>query len=103
MTFRSRPLLDLAHESPCQASFAHDCTEYQGVEPAHSDQQIWGRGHGHKSHDFGHAAMCHTAHMMLDTFEREVKQTEWLKAHVKTMVWYWTNGFLTINKRARAA
>jgi hypothetical protein len=96
MTFRSRTLLNLAHDCPCLAAFAHDCSEYQGVEPAHSDQQIWGRGHGHKSHDFAFAAMCHTAHMMLDTFERDVKQTEWLRAHVRTMEWLWTNRKLKV-------
>lgn len=103
MTFRSRALLDLIHECPCLAQFAHDCTEYQGVEPAHSDAQIWGRGHGHKSHDHAVAAMCHVAHMMLDTFEREVKQTEWTIAHVATMTWLWVHGYIQINKRARAA
>jgi hypothetical protein len=59
MTYRNRKLLNLAHDCPCLAQFAHACTEYQGVEPAHSDQQIFGRGHGHKSHDFAIAAMCH--------------------------------------------
>jgi hypothetical protein len=103
MTYRNRALLDLAHLAPCTADFAHHCSEYQGVEPAHSDAQIWGRGHGHKSHDHAHAALCHTAHMMLDTFEREVKQTEWTKAHVKTMTWYFENGFLVVNKRGRIA
>lgn len=103
MTFRSRALLDLAHECPCMAQFPHDCQQYQGVEPAHSDQQIFGRGHGHKSHDFAFSALCHPAHMLLDTFERDVKQTEWLRAHVKTMEWLWTNGYLTVNKNPKAA
>jgi hypothetical protein len=103
VTYRNRSLLDLAHLSPCHASFPHDCSEYQGVEPAHSDQQIWGRGHGHKSHDFAHAAMCHVAHMMLDTFDREQKQAEWLRAHIKTMAWYWENGYLVVNKKGRIA
>lgn len=98
MTYRSRKLLNLAHDCPCTAQFTHDCSEYLGVEPAHSDQQIFGRGHGHKSHDFAIAAMCHTAHMMLDTFEREVKQTEWLRAHVATYVWLWTNEKLTVSR-----
>lgn len=103
MTYRSRALLDLAHESPCHAQFPHECSQYDGVEPAHSDAQIWGRGHGHKSHDFAFAACCHTAHMMLDTFEREVKQTEWTRAHVATMEWLWSNGYLTINRNPKAA
>lgn len=103
MTYRNRALLDLAHEAPCCAQFEHTCTEYQGVEPAHSDQQIHGRGHGHKSHDFCHAAMCHTAHMMLDTFPRDVKNTEWVRAFVKTFLWYFQNGYLMVNRKARMA
>ena len=98
MTYRNRKLLNLSHFSPCMADFKHDCTEYQGVEPAHSDSLVWGRGHGHKSHDHAHAALCHTAHMMLDTFERELKQMEWLRAHVKTMTFYFENEYLIVNK-----
>jgi hypothetical protein len=96
MTYRNRKLLNLAHDCPCLAQFPHACTEYQGVEPAHSDQQIFGRGHGHKSHDFAIAALCHTAHLMLDTFERDVKQAEWLRAHVRTMEWLWQNEKLKV-------
>lgn len=103
MTFRSRALLDLARECPCTAKFKHECSQYNGVEPAHSDAQIWGRGHGHKSHDHGMAAMCHTAHMMLDTFPREIKQTEHMRSHVETMTYLWENGYLQINKHPRAA
>jgi hypothetical protein len=96
MTYRNRALLNLAHECPCFAQFEHVCKEYEGVEPAHSDQQIFGRGHGHKSHDFAFGAMCHTAHMMLDTFEREVKQTEWLRAFIKTQEYLWTNNMVRV-------
>ena len=96
MTYRNRSLLNLAHDCPCMATFQHSCSEYQGVEPAHSDQQIFGRGHGHKSHDFAFASMCHTAHMMLDTFEREQKQTEWLIAYVKTQEYLWTNEMIAV-------
>lgn len=91
MTYRNRKLLNLAHDCPCFAGFDHGCTEYQGVEPAHSDQLIFGRGHGHKSHDFAFAAMCHTAHTMLDTFDRETKKGEWLRAYIKTQEWLWKN------------
>ena len=91
MTFRSRKLLDLAHDAPCMAKFPHDCTGYQGCDPAHSDSQMFGRGHGHKSADWAFAAMCHTAHMQLDTFPREQKQAEWLIAYVATQNWLWQN------------
>ena len=103
MTYRNRKLLDLAHLCSCMADFGHDCSEYNGVEPAHSDAQIFGRGHGHKSHDFAFAAMCHNAHMMLDTFNRDVKQTEWIRAYVKTQEWLWTHKYLTVNDNPRAA
>src|SRR5690348_3160468 len=96
MTYRNRVLLDLAHDMPCKAQFRHACTEHLGVEPAHSDAQIWGRGHGHKSHDFAFAAMCHEAHMALDTMDRDLKQTEWLRAHVKTMEHLWSNDMVSV-------
>jgi hypothetical protein len=96
MTYRNRRLLNLAHDCPCFAGFPHDCKEWEGVEPAHSDQQIFGRGHGHKSHDFAFAALCHTAHMMLDRFDRDVKQAEWLRAHIKTMEFLWSSEKLRV-------
>ena len=103
MTYRNRKLLDLAHQCPCMAKFYHHCSEYQGVEPAHSDAQIWGRGHGHKSHDFAFAAMCHQSHMKLDDFERDLKQTEWLRAYMATQEWLWSNGYLIVNDNPRDA
>lgn len=96
MTYRNRRLLNLAHECPCTAKFPHDCSEYQGVEPAHADSQMFGRGHGHKSNDWAFAAMCHTAHMMLDTFEREQKQTEWTIGFVATQNWLWGNEMVRV-------
>lgn len=91
MTFRSRKLLDLAHDMPCQADFLHQCGSWQGCEPAHSDSHIFGRGHGHKSADFAFASLCHTAHMMLDGMEREEKFFAWLRAYAKTQAWLWEN------------
>jgi hypothetical protein len=90
VTVRNRKLLDLAHEAPCFAKFKHKCEGWQGCEPAHSDSQTFGRGHGHKSNDWAFAALCHTAHMMLDTFDREQKQAEWMLAFVDTQTWLWT-------------
>ena len=94
--FRSRKLLDKIHDLPCMASFAHQCTQYQGVEPAHSDSQIHGRGVSFKSADWAVAAMCHEAHMMLDTFSRELKQAEWMRAHVRTMDWLFENELVRV-------
>ena len=98
MTFRSRKLLDLAHNMPCMADFPHQCYEHLGCDPAHSDSHIFGRGIGHKSNDFAFAAMCNNSHKMLDTFEREVKFMEWLRAYSKTQSYLWENELIIVNK-----
>jgi hypothetical protein len=98
VTYRSRKLLDLAHEAPCFADYAHKCGEYEGCEPAHSDSHIFGRGHGHKSNDFAFASMCHEAHMLLDKMEREEKFFAWLRAYAKTQNWLWVNGLIKVVK-----
>ncbi len=87
MTFRSRRLLDLAHDMPCMCEFPHQCTAYLGCEPMHSDSHIFGRGGWHKSHDFAFASGCRTAHKMLtakvnDDVKREQKFYDWLRAYV---------------------
>ena len=97
MTFRSRKLLDLAHDcTTCFARFAHACTGRQGCEPAHSDSQTFGRGHGHKSADWAVSFICHVAHMELDNFDRETKQAEWLAAFVKTQDYLWKNKLVKV-------
>jgi hypothetical protein len=103
MTYRNRRLLDLAHDMPCMAKFPHACTMYFGVEPAHSDSQLFGRGHGHKSHDFAFAAMCHAAHVALDEFDREAKQAEWLRAYIGTQNHLWSEGLIMVNPKRVAA
>ena len=79
------------------ADFDHPCAGYNGCEPAHADSSIFGRGHGHKSHDFAFAALCPPAHRILtakvgDSLTREQKFMDWLRAYVKTQEWLWTNG-----------
>lgn len=101
MTFRSRRLLDLAHSMPCMAKFEHACTGWQGCEPAHSDSLMFGRGNSHKSSDWAFAAMCHTAHMALDTFDREAKQAEWLRAFISTQEHLWTEGLIIVNPKRK--
>lgn len=93
MTYRNRKLLDLAHDMPCQARFAHVCN---GPSiPAHSNQQMYGRGHAHKSDDCFFAAVCPAAHDAIDGraggLEREIKQAEWLFAFIATQRYLWEN------------
>lgn len=96
MTFRSRKLLDCAHTMPCCARFEHACAQYLGCDPAHSDWSVFGRGHGHKSPDWAFAAMCNPAHKMLDTFDRETKRMEWLRAFVATQNYLWNTERLKV-------
>lgn len=98
MTYRNRSLLDLAHQAPCFADFPHECHGWQGCDPAHSDSQIFGRGHGHKSNDWAVAFLCNTAHKMLDFMDREDKQATWLRAFVKTQNYLWESGKLKVVK-----
>ncbi len=99
MTYRNRRLLDLAHNMPCMATFEHECFGYLGCDPAHSDHYIFGRGIGHKTHDFAFAAMCNNAHKELDLFnDNELKFFEWLRAYVKTQEYLWENGMLKVSK-----
>lgn len=94
MTYRNRKLLDLAHEMPCQAQFKHVCNG--PTVPAHSNQQIHGRGHAHKSHDCFFAGVCPAAHDQLDGrsggMDKETKQAEWNRAYIATQTYLWENG-----------
>ena len=101
MTYRNRKLLDIAHGMPCMAKFPHKCTQHLGCEPAHSDMQIFGRGHGHKAPDWAFAAMCHNAHQEIDpklapAFDRDQRHTEWMRAYVATMNWLFENELLEV-------
>jgi hypothetical protein len=101
MTYRNRRLLDLAHDCPCMVDEPHACNDFNGCVPAHADWSIFGRGHGHKAHDFAFAAACPPAHALItakvnDDMERERKRMIWLRAHVRTMEWLWENGKLKV-------
>lgn len=96
MTYRNRKLLDLAHDMPCQARFPHVCNGPS--VPAHSNQQIFGRGFAHKSDDCFFAALCPAAHDLIDGrspgMDKETKQAEWLAAYVATQRWLWQNNLV---------
>lgn len=101
VTYRNRRLLDLAHEAPCFVDWPHACTGFNGCEPMHSDNSIFGRGMSHKSHDFAIASGCRNGHAALTAhvgadIEREAKFMCWLRAHAKFMAWCWENGKLKV-------
>lgn len=93
-TYRDQKLLALARKCPCMAQFAHGCTMYLEVDPpalyaveaAHSDSSKYGRGMRKKTSDWAIAAMCHNAHVALDSRELAgCKEIEWQKAHKLTL------------------
>ena len=97
MTFRSRKLLNLAHDFPCQAEFPHDCNDLNGCDPAHADWSEFGRGIGHKAADCFFAAMCPNAHKMISAqinppFTRDERKHHWMRAFIRTIEYMWDNG-----------
>ena len=83
---------------PCMARFKHQCSQFQGVEPAHSDHHDFGRGAGHKSHDWAFAAVCHNAHLEFDKMDRGLKFMEWVRTYSHTQTYLWENGLITLGK-----
>lgn len=99
MTYRNRKLLDLCHEIPCRAGFPHICNGPS--VPAHSNEQAWGRGFSHKSHDFAVAAICPAAHDQIDGrhpgMDRETKAAEWTRAYISTQLYLWENAKVKVS------
>ena len=95
MNYRSRKLLDLVRESPCQNCGSKDGT----VCAAHSNQQRDGKGTSIKAHDFRIAAMCHRCHFELDNGAKLTKMERleiFEEAHRKTISWLFENGHLEV-------
>lgn len=81
--FRSRALLDMAYEFPCQLQIPGVCEGGPG-EPAHSNQSIHGKGGSIKSHDCFFVPACRACHREFDqgrTMGREEKAALWNRAY----------------------
>lgn len=94
MTFRSRRLLDIAHEAPCCLEIGGICqgNKYPSV-PCHSDMLRHGRGVGHKSHDFyavPGCPACH-AHFTRKYLGKDGYDTVWCAAFEQYIGWLWSN------------
>ncbi len=104
MNTRSRRLLDLAH----QVRMCMNCDRFtEGCEPAHQNGVTAGKGFGIKSHDNRHAALCHDCHAWYDqggkrspcglwSADRAQKDAMWMRAHLRTMDHYWSQGWLKV-------
>jgi hypothetical protein len=104
--YRSRRLLDLAHEvERCQ-----NCGRFTGgCEPAHSNELEHGRGSHHPSHDCYFAALCHDCHAWYDhgkmakdpsglyECSREGKREMHTRAMLKTWLWLWSRGKVRVH------
>ena len=97
MTYRNRKLLDLAHDAPCFLMISGKCTSAGFVSgecvPCHSDQQIDGRGTGHKSHDCLAIPGCVNCHekFTMAVLGRTVYEHVHNNSLKRYLVWLWEN------------
>lgn len=80
--YRSRALLDMAYDFPCQFQIPGVCEGGPG-EPCHSNQAIHGKGGSLKAHDCFFVPGCRSCHRELDqgrTMSREEKFAAWDRA-----------------------
>lgn len=98
MNYRSKKLLEVVRQSPCQ-----NCGSQNGtVVAAHSNQQRDGKGMGIKADDFRIAAMCHKCHHELDAgnkLSKHERENMWEEAHRKTIGWLFINGYIEIKDK----
>jgi len=93
--YRSKKLLEVVRQSPCQCCGAEDGT----VVAAHSNQLRDGKGKGIKASDFRIAALCFRCHSELDQGSKMTKQERvdmWEDAHRRTIAWLFESGHLEI-------
>ena len=93
--YRSKKLLEVVRQSPCQCCGAEDGT----VVAAHSNQLRDGKGRGIKASDFRIAALCFRCHSELDQgskMSRAERVELWEEAHRKTIGWLFESGHLEI-------
>lgn len=96
--FRSRKLLDVAHEAPCCLLLgAQGCGNHPSV-PCHSDMQRHGRGAGNKSHDVFAVPGCPACHAVFtrSRLGRDGYLLAWLTAIERYLLWLWRNGKLKV-------
>lgn len=94
-TYRNKSLTSLSKESPCFATFPHDCTAHLGCDPAHGNWLCMGKGVHLKVSDWLVAFMCRTAHNMIDgkvghdTLPKHMRMHYWIVAFIATHDWLW--------------
>lgn len=98
MTFRSRPLLDLAQQLPCTLRF--DGCMGRSCVPAHSNWQSEGKGKSEKASDWAWCAACPHCHHILDagkTMTRSQKREAWIKGFLMTVQLLWERALIVVS------
>jgi hypothetical protein len=101
-----KSLRELFHKLPCFATFAHQCTQSLGCHPCHNNWQQFGKGVGLKTSDHLCAAMCGTAHRMIDgkvgkdTLPKDQRLYYWIQAFIATWDYIWTHKLVAVVKNA---
>jgi hypothetical protein len=93
--YRSKRLLELVRNFPCQHCLVQDGT----VVAAHSNQLRDGKGRGIKANDYRVAALCYRCHMELDQGKdlSKLERVEmWEEAHRKTIGLLFDNEYLEV-------
>ena len=94
--YRTKKLLEVVRQSPCQHCGRQDGT----VVAAHSNLLRDGKGRGIKASDYRIAALCFTCHSELDQgnkMSREERKEMWEDAHRATVGWLFEDGHLTVS------
>lgn len=96
-TFRSRKLLDIAHDAPCFVNIAIPCGNDRSI-PAHSDMLKHGRGVGHKSGDHFAVSCCPNCHSRFtrEFLGRDQYQEIWQQSFEKYLTWLWESGKVVV-------
>lgn len=99
MNLRNRDLLNLAYTQPCCIRLEGVCEGGDAGEPAHSNQQIHGKGGALKAHDCFHVPACRACHRELDqgrTMDRETKFATWNRAYGLYLPRLFSEGLLVV-------
>ena len=95
-TYRNPKLLALAKHAP--RCFCCGADNDGTVVAAHSNEMAYGKGMGHKAHDWAISYVCHKCHERIDgradKLSRNDKELLWRMSHIKTIEWLFSSGSL---------
>lgn len=99
--YRNRRLLDAIRSLPCQFQIPDVCEGGDCSDPAHSNQQLHGKGKSLKAHDCFVAAGCRACHREIDQgmrLSREDRIYYWRTAYDRTMLLLWQRDLIEVKR-----